>query len=238
VLQWNSSHYTDVGLVRKVNEDSLLEHGEQQLWAVADGMGGHQAGDYASQHVVNELKNYRQHAKLGTRMRRLQHTMTQCNQHLFNKAASEKSGIIGCTVAALSLHGNQLVCSWSGDSRIYRLRAGELLQLTRDHNFNSLSEDRDRLRFPEQMGGDSELLTAAIGGEEALRLEHSWFALKATDQFLLCTDGLYKEITDTELQSILNTEASPDEKVSNLTALYRERGARDNVGFLYVYSSI
>lgn len=236
-MQWLSASYTDVGLVRKINEDSLLSHEEQRLWAVADGMGGHQAGDYASQHVVKQLRNYQQHQKLGIRMRRLKRILANCNVHLHNKAAAEHAGVIGCTVAVLSVHDRQLMCSWSGDSRIYRLREGALRQLTRDHTFQALSEDRNRVKFPEAMNGETELLTAAIGGEVAIHLENSWFSLLSEDRFLICTDGLYKEIPDAELESILNEHHSPDDVVARLTAIYKERGARDNVGLIYVYAA-
>lgn len=233
---WTAFQYTDKGLVRSINEDSILDHGEQQLWVVADGMGGHEAGDYASQHVVKSLGEYRQHAKPGVSMLRLKKLLDTSNRHLVEKAKSERLGTVGCTVAALTMTSKYIICSWSGDSRIYRLRSGKLRQLTRDHNYGALVEDRNRIQFPDTPNEDSELLTAAIGGDEQLQIEHCWFALQVSDKFLLCTDGLYKEMQDAEIESLLNDALDPELAVSGLADLYRSRGARDNVGMVYVHA--
>ena len=232
---WTASLYTHVGQIRSTNEDSILDLGSQLLWAVADGMGGHSAGDYASQHVVGALARYQHHRWPGIAMANLQLLLSQSNRHLFDKADAENQGTIGCTVAALTFHGGAGYCSWSGDSRIYRVRRGKLKQLTRDHTHQSLFEDRNLLSQPLESSGDYDLLTAAIGGEETMHLEHCWFALEDTDQFLLCTDGLYKEVTDDELQAMLNTDADRDTVVDALSELYQARGARDNVGIIHVY---
>jgi len=236
-MNWAAQNYTHTGLVRKLNEDSLLDKSDDQLWVVADGMGGHEAGDYASQHVIESLKHYQRDSKPGVSMARIISLLDKSNRHQVQKAASEQLGTVGCTVATLSLAREHVICSWSGDSRIYRLRSGKLLQLTRDHNYGSLTEDRNRLQFPVAAGADSELLTAAIGGEELLQLEHCWFALQHNDRFLLCTDGLYKEMEDHEIEAMMNDGSDPEHIVSSLADLYRTRGARDNVGIIYVYSS-
>ncbi|MFK7996670.1 MAG: PP2C family serine/threonine-protein phosphatase [Granulosicoccus sp.] len=237
-MSWTAVQYTDKGQVRSLNEDSVLDHGQQHLWVVADGMGGHEAGDYASQHVVSSLSRYQQHAKPGVSMSRLRELMTISNTHLVEKAETENLGTVGCTVAALNIASLDIMCSWSGDSRIYRLRAGNLRQLTRDHNYGALLEDRNRVQFPHASEEDSELLTAAIGGEALMHLEHCWFSLQPSDKFLLCTDGLYKEMEDAEIESILNEEHDPDLIVNSLADLYRQRGARDNVGIMYVYAGV
>ena len=236
MMCWSAIQYTDVGSIRTTNEDSLLDRSEQQLWIVADGMGGHEAGDYASQHVVANFTDFNQHRYLGVSMANLRHRLDCCNQHLFEKARVEHKGTIGCTVAALAIKGPTLICSWSGDSRIYRFRDSKLLQLTRDHSHFSLTEDRNYLMHPSAPAPGTDLLTAAIGGEEQMYLEHSWFSVHADDRFLLCTDGLYKEVGDSVLESVLHTEADPQAAVDTLAGLYKQRGARDNVGMLYVHA--
>ena len=235
-MKWSAMHYTDTGLVRTHNEDALIDSSDEHLWAVADGMGGHEAGDYASQHVVDQLGTYKYHVRPGICLSRLNDLLRKSNQHLLEKARDEHRGTIGCTVAALIVSRLHVICSWSGDSRIYRMRSGTLKQLTRDHNYGSLLEDRNVVQFPDSPSDNAEMLTAAIGGEETLHVEHCWFCLQADDRFLLCTDGLYKEMQDREIESALNDESDPDLIVQSLANLYKERGARDNAGIMYVYA--
>ncbi len=233
---WASVTYTNPGLVRSHNEDALLDLGNNSLWAVADGMGGHEAGDYASQHVVESLMQYQSHARPGICMSRLKQLLRQSNEHLVHKAQQEQRGIIGCTLATLTLLGTQSICSWSGDSRVYRVRAGKLFQLTRDHSYGALLEDRNRLTHDQPASENAELLTAAIGGEETLHVEHCCYGLQPDDRFLLCTDGLYKEVDDVEIEAIINNAANAGQILPELAELYRHRGARDNIGMVYVYA--
>lgn len=232
---WKSSTYTNRGLIRELNEDSILDLQSEHLWIVADGMGGHSAGDYASQHLVDGLAKYRCHEKPGIRMSRLQNILECSNEHFIQKAVSEHLGIIGSTVAILNIGRNYISCSWSGDSRIYRLRSGKLNQLTRDHNYGSLVKDRDYLNTSDGVWDNEELLTKAIGGAQTLQIEHCWFSLELTDKFLLCTDGLFKEVKDDEIEHILARETSAENVISSLSELYITRGARDNIGLIYVY---
>jgi len=233
---WASVTYTDPGLARSHNEDALLDLGNNSLWAVADGMGGHEAGDYASQHVVDSLRQYESHERPGVCMSRLKELLGQSNQHLVHKARQEQRGIIGCTLAVLTLLRTQSICSWSGDSRIYRIRAGKLVQLTRDHSYGALLEDRNRLSHEQPASDNEELLTTAVGGEETLNVEHCCYGLQPDDRFLLCTDGLYKEVDDVEIEAIINNETNAGQILLELAELYIHRGARDNIGMVYVYA--
>ena len=234
---WSAENYTDTGQRRSHNEDAVFANDAHMLWGVADGMGGHESGDYASGLVVERLTDY-QHARLpGVCLSQLHALLADCNAQLIEKARREEADIIGCTVALLSLHGAQAICSWSGDSRIYRLRDRELLCLTRDHSYQAAMEDRDLHRFPEVINGNNQMLTEAIGGEAALHLEHCLYALQQSDRFLICTDGLYKELSDEDIRDTLILEQDAMRAVRQLSTTYHERGARDNVGMVLVQHS-
>jgi len=234
---WCAGHYTDTGLKRSLNQDAVFSGSAQQLWGVADGMGGHESGDYASQLVVDRLADYR-HARLpGACVHQLRSLMADCNQRLIDKARQEQADVIGCTVALLSFHGTHVTCSWSGDSRIYRLRGQRLLLLTRDHNLRSIIEDRDVQRFPNMKECDQESLTSAIGGDGTLHLEHCLYTLQQNDRFLLCTDGLCKELSDDDIRDTLVAEKQVIDVVERMATTYHERGARDNVGMVLVQNT-
>jgi serine/threonine protein phosphatase PrpC len=220
-----------------LNEDTVLANTEQLLWAVADGMGGHDSGDYASQHVIRTLADYRTSYLRGVAASRLRLLLARSNTHLIEKSIRENADTIGCTVAVLSIHDNVAMCSWSGDSRIYRVRRGALHQLTRDHSRQSLAEDRDNMHCTEMSTDNGQMLTSAIGGEAAMRVEHCLYSLLQTDSFLVCTDGLYKEINNDEILDITHANKSQQRIIDNLATLYHERGARDNVGMVFVSSS-
>lgn len=236
ISKWTSSQYTDTGKVRNINEDSLIVNDQHFLWAVADGMGGHENGDYASQYVTDILSQYRNADTIGSAIARIDRCLAHCNTHLVEKAAAEQRDIIGCTLALLYIHDQQAYCVWSGDSRIYRLRNSQLLQMTRDHNYECLTLDRDLIANPNAMAGDEQMLTCAIGGDIELQIEHCHYSTQENDQYFLCTDGLYKEISEQELCDTLNQFEPGEAAVNALAQLYQERGARDNVGMVHIFT--
>ena len=229
---WTSHTYTNTGKVRQINEDALLDLADQKLWLVADGMGGHSFGDYASNLVVSSFSEYLASPMTGTNKLKIRSTLEHCNDHLIKRADEQRVDIIGSTVAILSAQRNNITCCWSGDSRIYRLRNKELLMLTVDHSQEQSISDRDRIRQPESIQQGSGMLTGAIGGDHQLALEHCWYGLQSGDRFLLCTDGLNKEVSDIEIEETMNRENNDEAVVSVLSELYLARGAHDNIGFL------
>jgi len=235
--RWHGTTYTDTGLIRSLNEDSVLEKNAEQLWAVADGMGGHSAGDYASQHVVNTLTSYQRSKFTGHCLSSHDRAIEGANSHLIEKAMVERSGVIGCTLASLIIEKGWAICSWSGDSRIYRLRNGKLKLLTQDHSQECEFEDRNIYSHGNQIPTDSQALIAAIGGEKETYLERAWYGTEKSDQYLLCTDGLYKEANDTEIEQLMNDAATSTDAIKGLVAVYHERGARDNIGLVHVSQS-
>lgn len=230
---WLSGSYTNKGKVRQLNEDAVLDLAAQDLWLVADGMGGHANGDFASQLVTSTLQGYVSSRYAGICKSRLIDALSKCNSQLVEKAIRDQVGIIGCTVALVQARARSILCSWSGDSRIYRLRNKQLSLLSRDHSQQSMVEDRDILCHPISPWDASQMLTGAIGGDGQLALEHCWFELCPGDIFLLCTDGLNKEVSDEEIHATLSTASGAKQALNSLAGLYQDRGARDNVGMVW-----
>lgn len=234
---WHSTSYTDTGQRRSINEDSVLELLDQHLWLVADGMGGHSNGDYASQLVTRTLQQFQASTLAGVSKARLIRSLDDCNGQLLAKAEREQVDVVGCTVVLLQARRNSLLCSWSGDSRAYRLRNGQLLQLTQDHSQASAVADRDWLRHPVSLIEPTQMLTHAIGGAPELALEHCWFSIRDDDVYLLCTDGLNKEVSDEEIQLAMRSNSEGKAVLDTLASLYQQRGARDNVGMIWLTRS-
>ena len=226
---------THTGNVRQINQDAFLNLPEQQLWLVADGMGGHQAGEVASAAIVQSLRNYSTARTLGSSIKKIYRKLVRVNQDLLETASLGNSNdIIGSTVAILLTHGQHAVCLWSGDSRIYMLRNNQLHQLTRDHNHEELFFAEGHT--PEQVISNpyAQALIHAIGVDQELFVETLLLEIKQDDIFLLCSDGLNKEVTDVEIEDRLKEPFSVDENVRQLVELSLERGARDNVTVVVV----
>ena len=134
-LSWSSYGISEVGKVRKHNEDNMLERPEVGLWAVADGMGGHAKGDVASQMVIDSLRKVHEGLHLSRFVDDIEDRILAVNKKLLQKASeSTKRVTIGSTVAILLTYDKYCVYMWAGDSRIYRLRSNELRQISTDHS--------------------------------------------------------------------------------------------------------
>lgn len=233
MLHWQSEWITDAGKKRRLNEDSLYIDDEQRCWAVADGMGGHHRGDYASQTVVAQLGQFHNSRRTGTAMARIEQLLSQANTELVDKAERDSTGICASTVALLCAREKSVCCSWVGDSRIYRYRDGELTPLTRDHSYGSLLADlRDGdVDTPSDLA-DQQALTRGVGAERTLETEHCRYNARPGDRFLICTDGLYKEITEVQLRRLFGEIEHNGELIRELHSRYLLNGARDNLGMV------
>ncbi|MEQ8234059.1 MAG: protein phosphatase 2C domain-containing protein [Gammaproteobacteria bacterium] len=225
---WKSAVISDVGKVRRLNEDSALDRGTDGLWVVADGMGGHAAGDLASQLIVNSLGKVAPGSELADFVERVEDAVTAVNDRLF-EVANAHNQTSGSTVVVLLAHGRHAVALWAGDSRLYRLRDGALSRLTTDHTQVELYIERGLLDRADADGHPSgNMVTRAVGVSDALRLELDMFELADGDRFLLCSDGLDKHVTDSELPPLLG-DGEPAEVARALVDLTLARGAVDNV---------
>ena len=225
---WSSWAVTEKGGSRKLNEDSILNKPEIGLWVVADGMGGHKAGDIASQLIVNSLNNLLLAGILEVRINTVKNCLQQVNNELCHFALQQyKNNIVGSTVVVLLIESNCCAVLWAGDSRLYQFRNDQLLQLTQDHSITN--EDP----YFDSMINNSNVITRAVGGHEKLNLDVKITNIFEGDLFLLCSDGLDKEISFHEIEFIIKT--NPRENIVNiLLSKALERGARDNISIIIV----
>lgn len=234
-LSWSSHGMTDVGKVRKHNEDAMLERPEVGLWAVADGMGGHAKGDVASQMLVESLKKVHEGTNLVRYIDDIEERVLAVNQKLVEKAReSAKRVTIGSTLVMLLTYDKYCIYIWAGDSRLYRLRKGELRQVTTDHSQVELYVEQGLISREEaKVHPHGNMITRAVGAVEELFLDMDIQEMQRGDRFLLCSDGLTKHVGDTELENLLK-EGTAEECCKKLISTTLERGAVDNVTTIVV----
>ena len=229
-LSWSSFGITDVGKVRKHNEDSLLDKPEIGLWVVADGMGGHEGGDVASQMVVNSLGKIHEGITLDRYIDDIEDRLIKVNERLIAKASeSGKKVTIGSTVVGLLAYDNLCTFFWAGDSRLYRLRNGSLRQLTTDHSQVEVYIEQGLIgRQEAATHPHGNMITRAVGAANDLYVDFDIQKMQPGDRYMLCSDGLTKHLEDIEFEEMLS-EGSAEESCKELTELTLERGAGDNV---------
>ena len=224
-----------VGLVRHHNEDSFLERPDLGLWVVADGMGGMTAGDVASQSIVTALNAIVRPMGGADLLHEVRSRVDATNAELRQLAAQRGSEVvIGSTIAGLIVSSGHFACFWAGDSRVYRLRSGELDRLTRDHSLVQEMVDAGLL-LPEnaERHPNASVIQRAVGVEDQLNLECVHARVLAGDTFLLCSDGLTRMVSDEELEAHL-ASGSINKVCKTLLGLVLSRGAKDNVTMVLV----
>lgn len=230
---WKSVAKTDIGTIRKVNEDAFLDCSHLGMWCVADGMGGHAKGDVASKLIVDSLQALANTNSYPMTTGQIKHELQQVNSRLV-AMASEKQAVIGSTVVVLFFDQQFAHCIWAGDSRIYRLRNNKLTRLTQDH---SQVEEmvQEGLLTPEEAERhpNANVITRAVGASEELDLDVVSDVKLDGDKYFLCSDGLNKVIDDVEIEKLLlNTPLDSIAPLLIQTSL--ERKARDNVTVIVV----
>jgi len=230
-LIWRSACTTDVGKVRKVNEDACLDLHELGLWVVADGMGGHIAGDVASRMIIESCQQINEPHNLDNFISEVQNRLQGVNQHLRELAAQQyNDSTIGSTVVALLAYDRQCACLWVGDSRIYRLRNSKLEQLTKDHSMVEEYIDEGFMSPQEAYNSSiANALTRAIGAEDELSIDVRVEEMQDGDTFLLCSDGLYREVSHEEMTQLMVSNNDCTTISMKLLESAIEHGAKDNV---------
>ncbi|MCC5863639.1 MAG: serine/threonine-protein phosphatase [Wenzhouxiangella sp.] len=223
-LQISSSAFTHQGHYRKRNEDACLDQIERRLWAVCDGMGGHQAGDYASQWIVRQLAAVNLSDRLGRSVQSIKCCLQDCNRHLWGYARAHQLGQIGATVVLMLIQGERVVIIWAGDSRAYRVRNGQIRQMTDDHSYaQELARATGRAPEPGQPG--NEAITRAVGACESLSLDCLVMEARPGDNWMLCSDGVSGVVDPYRMEEILDSAIAPAEALVD-EAL--QNGSRDN----------
>jgi serine/threonine protein phosphatase PrpC len=234
-MRFECASRTHVGLRRKINEDSLFADPERGLWAVADGMGGHEAGEVASAMVVDALRCLPSTADVDQLANEASEALAQVNRELIELAKSSKrgpGGTIGTTVVGLAISDGAFRCFWMGDSRAYRLRDGKIERVSHDHSLVQNLIDAGMLS-PEdaETHENANLITRAVGASEHADVEIVGGDAKPGDQFLLASDGLTRLVRDEEIVAELERSA-PAQAADNLIETVLARGAPDNVSIV------
>lgn len=238
---------TDVGRRRKLNEDNLLIDRETNLYAVCDGMGGHNAGEIASKMAIETLHAFiaKSHGEekditwpyglepnLSFEANRLKTAIKLANKRVF-KAADNREDYtgMGTTLVAALVNGDILTVGGAGDSRVYRVREGKLTQLTRDDSWVSAAWAEGILSSDEiDRHPLRNVITKAVGAKDNIDLETSEHKLQAGDLVLLCSDGLHAMISDDAILGLLDPPPPSLEKAADaLIDAANEAGGKDNV---------
>ena len=233
-LKFETGASSHVGLVRQRNEDDYLVQPEIGVWAVADGMGGHARGDLASATVIRALKSIGMPASAPDLIARFENRVNVANSKLIDATRELGVGIMGSTIAALLAHEWSYSCLWSGDSRVYRIRAGIIEQLSRDHTEVQELLDRGVLSRQEALTwAGQNTITRAIGVEDDPELELQQGEIEAGDRFVICSDGLTGHVADAEILNLV-AGRTPQDACDALITLALGRGGSDNITVIVV----
>jgi serine/threonine protein phosphatase Stp1 len=232
-MQFECVSRTDVGLKRKINEDSLLAESDRGLWVVADGMGGHHSGEVASAAVVDALRRLPDYEDLDRLTGAAVEALRQVNDELIQLAKSNGGDrTIGTTVVGLVISGQRFRCFWAGDSRAYWLRSGEIMRLSRDHSLVQDLIDAGMLT-PEEAESheNANVITRAVGVRERLEVDTVSGDAQSGDFFVLASDGLTRLVQDDEIAAQLGN-GSLEHAADKLMEMVLARGAPDNVSLV------
>lgn len=223
---------THEGAVRPRNEDALLERPELGLWVIADGAGGHGAGDVASAAIVAAMGAIPPGLSAAELLAQVRLRLTAVHGELQEEAARRGPGrILASTVVVMLARGEHFAMLWAGDSRGYLLRAGVLTRVTRDHSLVQELVDQGTLREEDaESHPQANVITRAIGAHGELELDKISGRIAEGDRFLLCTDGLFKTMSEAEIAGMLAAGADAQAIVTEAVG----RGARDNVSAIGV----
>ncbi len=235
---------TDIGQIRKVNQDSIfLSDGPvgklSNLFLVADGMGGHKAGDFASRFVVQTMSEFSGESKLNEPVSILLRSIERTNELLYDESIhnADREGM-GSTLVAATIEGSTMYVANVGDSRLYLLRES-LEQITRDHSLVEEMVARGQiLRDSESYKNQKNIITRAIGIRPVVRPDVFEVQLEECDCILICSDGLTNMIDDAGISRILKTTDTLQEKTEKLIRLANENGGKDNIAVILIEPQI
>ena len=244
-----SATVSDRGFVRRANEDSLLDRPEDGLFCVSDGMGGGEGGALASRWICDSFAaamDAERTSAYELRQFALTRALQAVNDRIRAFAREKGYRMMGATVALMLVdHANPsraFICH-AGDSRIYRLRAGRLTPLTRDHTVGNelgraLSENAAARAADLQSRRNplTHILTRAVGTEMRARPDLAEIEVKRGDRFLICSDGVHDMLDDDEIAARLKAADSPSAAIGRLSAAVRNAGAADNFTMVCIFA--
>ena len=226
---------THVGLRRKINEDAVLVRTQRGLWVVADGMGGHEAGEVASAMVTDALSHIHLTENLDQFVEQAVAALKAVNHQLILLARQDaRPKTIGSTIVGLAIDTTRFRCFWAGDSRAYRIRGGQIQQLSKDHSLVQGLVDAGMITAEEaEHHPQSNVITRAVGVVEDLQVDTVAGDVQPGDYFLLASDGLTRLVPNDELLAEI-TARPPEEAADRLLQMVLARGAPDNVSLVLI----
>lgn len=231
---------TDTGRVRTANQDYVYASVEPvgslpNLFVVADGIGGHQAGDYASRYIVENLVTYLQYTENSQIVPLLREGILKVNTQLYqeSKEKPELSGM-GTTLVAAVADENTLYVANVGDSRLYLVR-DRIRQVTKDHSYVEELVSLGRLeRGSKDYKDKKNIITRAVGTEDKLLVDFFEVGLEPGDFILMCSDGLSNMLEDVEMEEIVGSDLELEEKAEKLITVANDNGGKDNIAVVLV----
>ncbi len=234
---------TNIGRKRKINQDYVYSSEQPvgnlpNLFLVADGMGGHNAGDYASQVAVETIVESAADSPETDPLRILDGAIQSANRRIRELAASSPllEGM-GTTVVAASCAGDRLYVANVGDSRLYVVNHFEIKQITRDHSWVEEMVRRGGIGREEARNHpDKNIITRAVGADDTVKADFFSVRLEEDDEILMCTDGLTNMLEDEEIRMILDGARDIVEKAQELVQAANDNGGRDNISVILIES--
>ncbi len=225
---------TEIGKVRKHNEDAIGLYDDAQIWVVADGMGGHEAGDYASQRIVEAIKDIPA-GDLVTRVAAMEETLQNVNSELVARGQENGGKTIGSTVIACIADTQHAVIAWAGDSRAYLYRGGSLEQINEDHSFvGELVRAGTITEEEAEAHPAANVVTRAVGGDTRLCVDYQYEELQPGDRIMLCSDGVSKEISAAQITELLGSTADPRQACEAISEAVFAARASDNLSVIVI----
>lgn len=228
---------SDIGRHRQQNEDCFLVDSKNELFAVADGVGGQPAGEIASRLAIDQLLHYLREVPeaVADPVEPLSAVFRQVNKEVLREAAGKPEWYgMATTLVAAWLQEQALIIANVGDSRAYLVRDQEIVQLTEDHNLRNEQKRLGLELSEEELAGMANVVTRVIGSEES-EADCRIIDVEIGDRLLLCSDGLTGMIDDAIIQTVIQSTTSPQEGCRMLVDLANRNGGRDNITVVLVY---
>ena len=232
---------TDIGKMRKVNQDAQFASTEpvgelSNLFVVADGMGGHQAGDFASRYLIEHMPEYIKESGENEPVAALRKGIEAVNQELYSLSCErEELAGMGTTLVAASIQGNTLYVANVGDSRLYRIERSGIHQITRDHSYVEAMVSLGQMsRGSREYETKKNIITRAVGIGGHVEPDFFEVSLNPGDYILLCSDGLTNMVDNSAIYRMVLLPGSLDTKARALTALANQNGGKDNIAVILI----